>query len=161
MIFGTHFLLYSRDAEADRAFFRDALGFRDIDVGGGWLVFQMPPAEAAIHPSDQPSNQAPPPSDGGQGALRAELYLMCDDVQSQIASLQKKNVRCSEVVEARWGVKTTILLPSGGQIGLYQPRHATAFNLAATRPKSRTSGKKIRSGKKSSPKKRPPVKKKR
>ena len=143
MIIGTHFLLYSRNAEADRAFFRDVLGLRHVDVGGGWLIFQMPPAEAAVHPvgSDSSKDQSDHPVSG------AELYLMCDDLKSQIASLRKKNVECSEVVEAGWGMKTTIPLPSGGGIGLYQPRHPVAFNLKSKPTKSKPSLKNTRSPK--------------
>ncbi len=149
VIIGTHFLLYSSDAEADRVFFRDILGLRSIDVGGGWLIFQVPPAEAAIHPLDGVVSQ-----EGGHRALSAELYLMCDDLKSQIASLKQKNVECTEVVVAGWGLKTKIPLPSGGEIGLYQPRHATAFDLKPTALKSKTSPSKSRSPKKRRPEKK-------
>jgi hypothetical protein len=119
MITGAHVLLHSANPEADRAFFRDVLEFRSVDAGGGWLIFALPPAEAALHPSD---------ADAGKGAV---LYLMCDDLQSLIRSLAAKNVQCSPVDEARWGMKTTIPLPSGGEIGLYQPTHPTALHLDA------------------------------
>jgi catechol 2,3-dioxygenase-like lactoylglutathione lyase family enzyme len=125
MIIGAHFLLYSKDPEADRAFFRDVLEFRSIDVGGGWLIFAMPPAEAGIHPSDGEFSQR----HAGHDLLGAVLYLMCDDLDAFIASLKVKNVRCTEVQTANWGVTTTIPLPSGSAIGLYQPTHPTAFNL--------------------------------
>ncbi|MGZ4845103.1 MAG: VOC family protein [Candidatus Angelobacter sp.] len=125
MIIGAHFLLYSKDPEADRAFFRDVLEFRSIDVGGGWLIFAMPPAEAGIHPSDGEFSQR----HAGHGLLGAVLYLMCDDLDAFIALLKAKNVRCTEVQTANWGVTTTIPLPSGSAIGLYQPTHPTAFNL--------------------------------
>lgn len=157
MITGTHLLLYSKDAEADRAFFRDVLGFRHIDVGGGWLIFQMPPAEAGIHPLEGDFSQ----NHGGHRLLGAVLYVMCDDLKSQIASLRKKNVACGEVVHADWGMKTTIPMPSGGEIGLYQPRHATAFNLKSKPLKSKPSSKKTRSSKQRSPKKRSSKKPKR
>jgi hypothetical protein len=125
MIIGTHFLLYSRDPEADRAFFRDVLEFPCIDVGEGWLIFAMSPAEAGIHPIDGEFTQ----SHGGHQLLGAVLYLMCDDLSQMIMSLATKNVHCSEIETAPWGRKTTIPLPSGGEIGLYQPRHPTALNL--------------------------------
>jgi len=115
MIFGAHVIVYSKNAEADRAFFRDVLGFKSVDAGHGWLIFALPPAEAAVHPSDE----------GGAH----ELYLMCDDLEAEITSLTKKNVACSEVQEARWGSITKIRLPGGGQIGLYQPKHPTAVDL--------------------------------
>ncbi len=157
VITGTHFLLYSQDAEADRVFFRDVLGLRHIDVGGGWLIFEMPPAEAGIHPLEGEFSL----DHSGHRLLGGELYLMCDDLKSQIAALRKKNVECSEAVEADWGMKTTIPMPSGGEIGLYQPRHATAFNLKSKPLKSKSSSKKTRSSKQRSPKKRSPKKQKR
>ena len=145
MIIGTHFLLYSKEADADRAFFRDVLDLPYVDAGGGWLIFAMPPAEAAIHPLEGEFSL----DHSGHRLLGAELYLMCDDLKSQIATLRKKNVVCSGVVEARWGMKTTIPLPGGGHIGLYQPRHPAAFNLKSKpSEKSKSSRKKKRSTKK-------------
>jgi catechol 2,3-dioxygenase-like lactoylglutathione lyase family enzyme len=115
MIFGAHVIVYSKDAETDRAFFRDVLGFNSVDAGHGWLIFALPPGEAAIHPADE------------NGAH--ELYFMCDDLKSEMASLKKKGVRCSPVQDERWGSITKIQLPGGGEIGLYQPRHPTAVPL--------------------------------
>jgi hypothetical protein len=125
MIIGTHFLLYSKDAEADRAFFRDVLELPFVNVGEGWLIFGMSPAEAGIHPLDGEFSQ----DHAGHRLLGAVLYLMCDDLNATIASLKAKSVHCSEVESAPWGSKTTIPLPSGGEIGLYQPRHETALHL--------------------------------
>jgi len=125
MIIGAHFLLFSKDAAADRAFFRDVLGFRAVDAGGGWLIFAMSPAEAAIHPLE--GNDSPP--DASQGILGSALYLMCDDLDALMASLRAKNISCGEVQTPRWGRVTTIPLPSGGKVGLYQPSHPTALNL--------------------------------
>jgi len=116
MITGAHVIIYSKDAEADRAFFRDVLGFKSVDAGHGWLIFALPPAEAAFHPSNQ-----------DVGAH--ELFLMCDDLKSKIASLATKNVKCSTVQQERWGSITTVQLPGGGQVGLYQPKHPTALGL--------------------------------
>ena len=124
MITGAHILLYSDKPEADRAFFRHILGFRAVNAGEGWLIFALPPAEAGIHPTDGETRQQ---LHGGRGLLGAVLYLMCDDLPSTIKSLQAKNVTCSPVEEAPWGIKTTIQLPSGGEIGLYQPTHPTAI----------------------------------
>ena len=115
MISGAHVIVYSKNPGADRAFFRDVLGFKSVDAGQGWLIFALPLAEAAFHPSD----------DNGVH----ELYLMCQDLTAEIASLAKKNVKCSKVEEARWGSITKILLPGGGKVGLYQPKHPTALGL--------------------------------
>ena len=115
MISGAHVVIYSKDAEADRAFFRDVLGFPSVDAGHGWLIFALPPAEAAFHPSEE---------NGGH-----EFYLMCEDLKAEMASLAKTKVRCSAVEEARWGSITRIQLPGGGQVGLYQPKHPTALGL--------------------------------
>ena len=125
MIFGAHILFYSQEPEADRVFFSDVLGLRSVDVGHGWLIFAMPPAEAAIHPTELDFSQ----THAGQQLLGAALYLMCDDLKAEIASLRRKDVECTEVQEAPWGSSTTIPLPSGRSIGLYQPRHETALNL--------------------------------
>lgn len=125
MIIGTHFLLYSKNPEADRAFFRDVLGLRSVDAGEGWLIFAMPPAEAGIHPLDGDFSQ----QHAGHKLLGCALYLMCDDLDQQVAALKKKKVLCSKIETAQWGRVTTIPLPSGGHIGLYEPAHPTAINL--------------------------------
>ena len=125
MIFGAHFLFYSHDPEADRAFFRDVLGFRSVDAGEGWLIFAMPPAEVGIHPAEGAFSQ----NHAGQSLMGAVLYLMCDDLNASMASLEAKGVACSKVEVAGWGSVTSFSLPSGGRIGLYQPRHATALHL--------------------------------
>jgi hypothetical protein len=125
MITGAHFLFYSTDPEADRAFLRDVLEFRSIDIGGGWLIFGLPPAELAVHPSEKNFTQ----THADHGLLGAVLYLMCDDLTSTVKSLEAKKVRCTEIAKERWGMKTTIPLPSGGEIGLYQPSHPTALRL--------------------------------
>jgi len=125
MIIGTHFLLYSRDAEADRIFFRDVLGFRYVDAGHGWMIFSMSPAEAGIHPVErEPSEQ-----NAGQPLMEAVLYLMCDDLDAFVKTMKAKKIECSSVETAPWGITTTVALPSGGRIGVYQPKHATALNL--------------------------------
>jgi catechol 2,3-dioxygenase-like lactoylglutathione lyase family enzyme len=123
MIFGAHLLLYSDNPEADRAFFRDVLGFRNVDAGEGWLIFALPPAEVAFHPSDGLNKK----SHGGRELASAVLYLMCDDLAATIKSLKAENVVCSPIDKANWGSKTTFRLPSGGEIGLYQPSHPMAI----------------------------------
>ncbi len=110
MLSGAHVIVYSRDADADRAFFRDVLGLPSVDVGEGWLVFALPPAEVAFHPADE------------SGAH--ELYLMCDDVEAFRASMRRRGVVCSPTADRGWGLLTEVTLPGGGGLGVYQPRHA-------------------------------------
>jgi predicted enzyme related to lactoylglutathione lyase len=126
MITGAHFLLYSKDPEADRAFFRDVLGWRHVDVGGGWLIFKLPPGEAAVHPR---MDAVLAQRHAEHELLGVVLYLMCDDLPTTIKSLEAKNVKCTEMGEESWGIKATIRLPSGGEIGLYQPKDETALSL--------------------------------
>jgi catechol 2,3-dioxygenase-like lactoylglutathione lyase family enzyme len=123
MIFGAHVLLFSNDPDADRAFLRNILGFRSVDAGGGWLIFALPPAEVAVHPTMEDSKPAHP----DQEILRADLYLMCDDIRGLLESLKAKGVNWSPPTEEKWGIKTSILLPGGGRIGLYQPSHPMAI----------------------------------
>ena len=115
MISGAHVIVYSKNAEADRTFFRDVLGFKSVDAGHGWLIFALPSAEAAFHPSDE-------------GGVH-QLYFMCDDLKAEMAALASKGVECSKVEEQRWGSITKMRLPGGGDVGLYQPKHPTAVNL--------------------------------
>jgi hypothetical protein len=124
MIFGAHVLLYSPDAEADRGFLRDVLGFPSVDAGRGWLIFTLPPSEVAVHPVEGVA--VPRPS--GPAMLAASLYLMCDDVAALVASLDTKGVRCTALQKMDWGITTTVRLPSGGELGLYQPLHPTAVD---------------------------------
>jgi hypothetical protein len=126
MIFGAHVLVYGKDPEADRAFFRNVLGVRYADAGHGWLIFKLPPSEMAVHPT---GNDAMETTHAGHRLLGAVLYLMSDDLRGEIATLKSKGVQCTEIDEAPWGIKTTIKLPSGGEIGLYQPTHVTALDL--------------------------------
>lgn len=115
MISGAHVILYSKDVEADRAFFRDVLGLKSVDAGHGWLVFALPPGEAAFHPSYENGSH--------------ELFFMCESLNAEMASLATKGVGCSAVQEARWGSITKMRLPGGGEVGLYQPKHPTALGL--------------------------------
>lgn len=110
MINGAHVVIYSKDAEADRAFLRDVLGFRHVDVGHGWLIFGLPAAEVAVHPSEANDQH--------------EFFLMCDDVELEIQRLGAQGVACEPVNELGWGRLTRIRLPGGGKLGLYQPKHA-------------------------------------
>lgn len=126
MITGAHVLLYSTDPETDRRFVRDVLEFPSIDVGGGWLIFKLPPSEMAIHPTDGEFEHR----HAGHALIGAVLYLMCDDVRAEVNRLATRNVTCTPIAQERWGIKTTIPLPSGGEIGLYQPTHPTALDIA-------------------------------
>jgi catechol 2,3-dioxygenase-like lactoylglutathione lyase family enzyme len=110
MINGGHVIIYSKDAERDRAFFKNVLKFDHVDVGQGWLVFKLPPAEVAVHPSDEDDVH--------------EFYLMCDDLDAEIARLKKAGIKCDPPEALAWGVRTLIYLPGGGRLGLYRPRHA-------------------------------------
>ncbi|HEV7807689.1 MAG TPA: VOC family protein [Solirubrobacteraceae bacterium] len=110
MIIGVHAIIYTRDAEADRSFVRDVLGFESVDAGGGWLIFKLPPAELAMHPAET----------GGEH----ELYLMCDDVHTTVKELTARGVEIvRDVTDAGFRLMTAIRLPGGGELGLYEPRH--------------------------------------
>jgi len=111
MIHGAHVIIYSKDAEADRAFFRDVLKYPHADAGHGWLIFALPPAEVAVHPSEKNDVH--------------ELYLMCDDVKALAREMATKKIACTEIHEERWGSITHVTLPGGGRLGIYQPKHAS------------------------------------
>jgi hypothetical protein len=115
MINGAHLIIYSRDADADRQFLREVLDFSPVDAGDGWLVFKLPPAELAVHPTE------------GDGVH--EMYLLCDDVEATVAALTAKGAQfAGPVADRGWGLLVSIVLPGGGQLGLYEPRHPTAFD---------------------------------
>jgi catechol 2,3-dioxygenase-like lactoylglutathione lyase family enzyme len=126
MVNGVHVLLYTADPDADRAFFRDVLGFTFVDVGHGWLIFGLPPTEAAFHPLDAGSAGQ---THAGHQMLGAVVYLMCDDVRATVRTLASKGVACTEIEQEPWGLRTTVRMPSGGELGLYQPTHETAHKL--------------------------------
>jgi len=112
MITGAHVVIFSRDAEADRAFFRDVLRQECVDAGEDWLIFRLPPAEAAFHPGEENS--------------RHELYLQCDDIHQFMEKMKTAGVRFTPIQEPSWGLLTEITLPGGSQLGVYQPRHPLA-----------------------------------
>lgn len=112
-IFGLHALIYSKKADETRAFLRDVLGFSSVDIGRGWLIFAAPPTELAVHPAEDEEFH--------------ELYLMCDDVDATREELRRKGVTTTPVHEEPWGRVTQITLPSGAQLGLYEPRHPLAI----------------------------------
>jgi catechol 2,3-dioxygenase-like lactoylglutathione lyase family enzyme len=116
VIRGAHVILYSADADSDRAFLRDVLGLASVDSGGGWLIFRLPPSEVAVHPAE------------ASGA--AELYLICDDVDETVAELERRGVVFEgPVSDEGWGRLATVRLPGGGRLGVYEARHATALDL--------------------------------
>jgi catechol 2,3-dioxygenase-like lactoylglutathione lyase family enzyme len=120
MINGAHVVIYTKDADRDRAFFRDVLKFPSVDAGGGWLIFAMPPLEAAFHDFEK--------HDSEKDNLH-ELFLMCDDIAATVKDLKAKQVEVSEVSEQRWGKLASFTLPGGGKIGIYQPKHASPLRL--------------------------------
>ena len=123
MINGMHVIMYANDAEKARAFFNDVLGFSSVDAGRGWLIFALPPAEIAAHPTED--DEAEP-----DGQPRNELYLMCDDVKKTVADLKRKGVEfIGGISEQPWGSLATLKVPGAGAIGLYQPKHPVAINL--------------------------------
>ncbi|MFE2232234.1 VOC family protein [Streptomyces sp. NPDC059442] len=117
MFSGAHVILHTPDAEADRAFLRDVLGFPHVDAGRGWLVFALPPAEVAVHPTE--------------GGPKHELYLMCDDIVGTLTALEDRGVEISRPVSDQgWGLLAALRLPSGTELPLYEPRHPTAHGLS-------------------------------
>ncbi len=127
MITGSHVIVYSRNAEADRAFLRDILELPHVDVGSGWLIFALPPSEVAFHPTD--------------GAETQEFYLMCADINAFVQSMRAHSLACSPVRDVRWGLLTHLTLPGGGKLGVYQPRHARPTFTDDTSAQRKRSGK--------------------
>jgi predicted enzyme related to lactoylglutathione lyase len=120
MITSMHSIIYASDAEQARAFFRDVLELPFVDAHDGWLIFKTPPGELALHPQSAP----------GAPAGHHELYLMCDDIGQTVADLTARGVQfTAPVTQAGFGLLTSIAIPGGGEIGLYEPRHATAYDL--------------------------------
>jgi len=128
MIIGVHALIYSKEPEQVRAFLKDVLEFKPIDIGHGWLIFALPPAELAVHP--------------GEGPGRHELYLMCDDVKALIKKLESKGYKTRGIQDAGWGLRTSVTLPGGDQLGIYEPRHASPIKLKKPKAAAKTAKKK-------------------
>jgi catechol 2,3-dioxygenase-like lactoylglutathione lyase family enzyme len=122
MITSTHAIIYAEDADKARAFLRDTLELPYVDAHDGWLIFKLPPPELGIHPAGDPGSAAP--------SGHHELYLMCDDIEATVAELTAKGVEFTGPVENQgFGLLTRLRIPGAGEIGLYQPRHATAYDL--------------------------------
>ena len=144
MIHGAHAIIFSTDAEADRAFFRDVLKYRFADAGHGWQIFALPPAEIAFHPSEANGSH--------------QLYLMCTDVHELIAEMNAKGIATDPVHEERWGLLTHVTLPSGSKLGIYQPTHASPLEAPPAKPAAKKPAKKKPAAKKPA-KKKPAAKK--
>jgi hypothetical protein len=120
---GAHLIVYSTNVDSDREFFRDVLDLPSVDVGGGWLIFGMPPAEVAVHPAENNDTH--------------ELYLMCDDIEVFMSEMGQRNIACSPVQDQGWGLLSHVILPGGGKLGVYQPRHARPEPLGDGAPPAR------------------------
>jgi hypothetical protein len=132
LVTGAHAILYSLDADRDRAFFREALALPSVDAGEGWLIFALPPAEVAVHP-------------GGENG-RHELYLLTKDVAAFVAAMNDRGLACSEPRALAWGTITYLTLPGGGKLGVYEPHHPQPKPARARRPTARTSARSTRKG---------------
>ena len=130
MIIGAHSIIHSKRPEADRAFLLEVLGLPSVDVGGGWLIFGLPPAEVAVHPSDENDVH--------------EFYLMCANIETFVKAMAAQDISCGPVQDQGWGLLTHVMLPGGGKLGVYQPRHARPKTMAAPkrRPKERSRARK-------------------
>ena len=126
MIIGAHSIIYSTNPDADRNFLRDVLKLPSVDVGGGWLIFGLPPAEVAVHPS-------------GKNDVH-EFYLICGDVEALIAAMKKRNIACGPVQNQGWGLLTHVILPGGGKLGIYQPRHARPKAMSVAKAPRKPAG---------------------
>jgi predicted enzyme related to lactoylglutathione lyase len=117
VITGVHAIVFTEDADGTRSFFRDVLGLPHFDAGGGWLIFALPPAELAAHPTEGPS--------------RHELYLMCDDVEKTVEELRRRGVDIVRPIsDEGFGLETALRMPDGGELGLYEPRHPSPLGPA-------------------------------
>ncbi len=132
-ISGGHAIIYSKDADADRRFLRDVMGFAHVDAGRGWLIFALPPSELAVHPSQKNNHH--------------EFYLISDDIKAFTADLGKRKVRCSPIQNTGWGLLIKVSLPGGGKLGIYEPRHPRPNSKAATTSSTRRQRKVARSEK--------------
>ena len=130
MIIGAHSIIYSKSPDADRSFLRDVLGLPNVDVGDGWLIFGLPPAEVAVHPSRKNDVH--------------EFYLMCADVKKFVAAMKRRRIHCGPVQNQGWGILTRIILPGGGKLGVYEPRHARPKAMSVERVPSRRRAKRAR-----------------
>jgi hypothetical protein len=128
MIIGGHSIIYSTQPDADRAFLRDILRLSNVDVGGGWLIFGLPPAELAVHPSEKNDVH--------------QFYFMCDDVEGFVAEMRDVGISCDPVQDQGYGLLTQVTLPGGGRLGVYQPRHARPKTMPLARKKAISRAKK-------------------
>lgn len=110
MLSGIHLIIYSKNTEADKAFFKNILKLTHVDVGDGWLIFGLPPSELAVHPSSENDKH--------------EIYLMCEDIKKFVSEMSKQKISCGKIQQQGWGQLVQLTLPGGGKLGVYQPRHA-------------------------------------
>jgi catechol 2,3-dioxygenase-like lactoylglutathione lyase family enzyme len=146
VITGSHMMVYSRNAKADRALFRDVLQFPyvEVDPTSDADANINPNGDADVDPDVTADTDGDadrdgwlifklPPAEVGvhptDGEESQEMYLMCDDLDAAIDWLAEKGVTCTAVTDAGWGLLTAIRLPGGGELGLYQPRHERATDL--------------------------------
>jgi hypothetical protein len=122
----------SKRPEKDRAFLRDVLRLPNVDIGGGWLIFTLPPSEVAVHPAEESGPH--------------ELYLICEDIQETVDQLRSMKVRCTKVQNQRWGAVTRITLPGGGRLCVYQPFHERPLSVSAKHSQSTAQGPNRRMG---------------
>lgn len=134
MTTGIHLIIYSKDAEADKVFFRDVLKFTNIDVGHGWLIFGLPPSELAVHPSTYNDHH--------------EIYLMSDDINAFVQQMAKQKITCSNINNQSWGQLVQLTLPGGGKIGVYQPGHARPQPMKVKNSSKKSTTKKTATNKK-------------
>ncbi|MCC7478059.1 extradiol dioxygenase [bacterium] len=131
MFMGTHMLIYSSDPAADRAFLRDVLKLDFADAGEGWLIFGLPPAEVGVHPLGGEQEGEAAQAEGGArpwgDTLMASMFFMAADISAAVAELRAKGVDCGEPQDEGWGISSWFALPSGGRLGMYQPRHPLAI----------------------------------
>ncbi len=140
VIIGAHAIVYSKSPEADRQFFRDVLGLPGVDAGDGWLIFGLPPAELAVHPSDENDLH--------------ELYLMCDRVEAFLAEMKRRGIACDPVQNLSWGSLARVTLPGGGNLGVYEPRHARPKAMSEVKEAKRRSARAKRPAPKTAPRTR-------
>lgn len=117
MIRGVHTMFYSSEPEALRAFLRDKLGFPCTDVGGGWLIFDLPEADMGCHPTDK--------AEGNPPSGTTDISFYCDDVEKTVAELKARGVEFTDpITDQGYGLVTHFKVPGGFRVQLYQPRYS-------------------------------------
>jgi hypothetical protein len=126
-ITGTHTLLYSSEPEKLRAVLRDVFAMPGIDIGHGWMIFDLPPSEIAVHPGEGPT------FDSG---IRHQFSMMCDNIVKTVAELKAKGIAVTtEPTRERWGTHVMLALPGGCDVMVYEPHHPIAAGMSARKKK--------------------------